>query len=45
MTPTQIAEAFLDHACERKATLRGDFAYFFTKQLKLSSAAALKHGS
>ncbi|MEV8099108.1 hypothetical protein [Kitasatospora sp. NPDC085879] len=45
VTHTQIAEAFLDHACERKATLRGDFADFFTKQLKLSSAAALKHGS
>ncbi|GJF30274.1 hypothetical protein KNE206_29740 [Kitasatospora sp. NE20-6] len=45
VTHTQIAEAFLDHACERKATLRADFADFFTKQLKLSSAAALKHGS
>ncbi|GAA2753371.1 hypothetical protein [Kitasatospora cinereorecta] len=45
VTHTQIAEAFLDHACERKASLRADFADFFTKQLKLSSAAALKHGS
>ncbi|RKE03014.1 hypothetical protein [Streptomyces sp. TLI_171] len=45
VTHTQIAEAFLDHACERKTTLRTDFADFFTKQLKLSSAAALKYGS
>ncbi len=45
VTSAQIAEAFLDHACERKAALRSDFADFFTKQLKLSTAAALKYGS
>jgi hypothetical protein len=41
--PTQVAEAFLDHACERKAGLRVAFADFFTKELKLDGDI-LKYG-
>jgi hypothetical protein len=29
---TQVAEAFLDYACERKNRLRADFAEFFTRE-------------
>ncbi|WP_216216877.1 hypothetical protein [Amycolatopsis aidingensis] len=43
VTTSQIAEAFLDHAVERKKNLRRDFAAFFQKELKLDSAAALQH--
>jgi hypothetical protein len=42
--PTQVAEAFLDHACERKAGLRAAFADFFTKELKLDGDI-LKYGA
>ena len=42
---TQIAEAFLDHAVERKQRLRETFADFFVKELKMPSAASLKHGA
>jgi hypothetical protein len=44
VTKPQIAEAFLDHACERKHALRAAFADFFTTQVKLPAAAALRHG-
>ena len=44
VTHEQIAGAFLDHAVERKNTLRESFADFFVKQLKIPSAASLKHG-
>jgi len=44
VTKEQIANAFLDHAVERKNSLRQDFADFFVKQLKLPSGASLKHG-
>jgi len=44
VTHAQIADAFLDHAVERKNTLRTSFTDFFVKQLKLPSAASLKHG-
>ena len=44
VTKTQMAEAFLDHACERKHALRAAFADFFTTQVKLPAAAALRHG-
>lgn len=41
----QIAEAFLDHACERKKSLRADFVNFFKKELNLAAEAdLLKHG-
>lgn len=40
----QIAEAFLDHACERKNTLRQSFSSFFSTELKLPGADALKYG-
>jgi hypothetical protein len=43
VTKTQIAEAFLDHACERKHGLRKAFTEFFTTQVKLPAAAALRH--
>ncbi|WP_410633864.1 hypothetical protein [Amycolatopsis sp. cmx-4-83] len=43
VTTRQIAEAFLDHAVERKKNLRRDFVGFFTKDLKIASAAALQH--
>ncbi len=45
VTKTQIAESFLDHACERKHALRSAFADFFTSQVKLPAAAALRHGA
>ncbi|MEY9211524.1 hypothetical protein NI17_009985 [Thermobifida halotolerans] len=45
VTPAQIAEAFLDHAVERKNTLRETFADFFTSELELAGAAALKYGA
>ncbi|WP_159942533.1 hypothetical protein [Nocardiopsis sp. FR6] len=45
VTPTQIAETFLDHACERKNTLRQSFTDFFTKELKLPGADILKYGA
>ncbi|MEU6405414.1 hypothetical protein [Streptomyces sp. NPDC046985] len=41
----QIAEAFLDHAVERKQSLRQAFADFFVKDLKMPQAASLKHGA
>jgi hypothetical protein len=41
----QIAEAFLDHAVERKQNLRQAFADFFVKELKMPQAASLKHGA
>ncbi|MGW7199002.1 hypothetical protein [Streptomyces chryseus] len=44
VTHEQIANAFLDHAVERKSNLRQNFTDFFVKQLKLPSGAALKHG-
>jgi hypothetical protein len=43
VTHQQIAEAFLDHACERKKTLRQDFADFFTSQVKVPTGALLRH--
>ncbi|MFI6031368.1 hypothetical protein [Amycolatopsis magusensis] len=43
VSTTQIAETFLDYSVERKNNLRRDFATFFTQQLKLESATALKH--
>jgi hypothetical protein len=43
VTASQIAEAFLDHAVERKQNLRRDFVGFFTSDLKIASAAALAH--
>ncbi|NUU20927.1 MAG: hypothetical protein HOV68_05335 [Streptomycetaceae bacterium] len=45
VTADQIAEAFLDHAVERKHTLRAQFAAFFVDDLKMPHAAALKHGA
>ncbi|WP_328372964.1 hypothetical protein OG800_49405 (plasmid) [Streptomyces sp. NBC_00445] len=44
VTHEQIANAFLDHAVERKNSLRQQFTDFFVKQLKMPSAASLKHG-
>ncbi|MFI6113382.1 hypothetical protein [Kitasatospora sp. NPDC051164] len=44
VTHAQIATAFLDHAVERKNTLRQNFADFFVKQMGLPSGASLKHG-
>ncbi|MFF4534025.1 hypothetical protein ACFY1P_32750 [Streptomyces sp. NPDC001407] len=44
VTHEQIANAFLDHAVERKNSLRQNFADFFVKQLKMPSAVSLKHG-
>lgn len=44
VTQDQIASAFLDHAVERKNTLRQSFSDFFVKQLGLPSGASLKHG-
>ncbi|MCI0689948.1 MAG: hypothetical protein L0Y54_22325 [Sporichthyaceae bacterium] len=44
VSPTQIAEAFLDHACERKNTLRQAFAGFFTSHLGLPTGHSLLHG-
>jgi hypothetical protein len=44
VSTAQIAEAFLDHACERKNTLRESFTAFFTTDLKLPGADALKYG-
>ncbi|MCM2430901.1 hypothetical protein [Streptomyces sp. RKAG337] len=41
----QVAEAFLDHAVERKQNLRSAFADFFVKDLKMPQAASLKHGA
>jgi hypothetical protein len=41
----QIAEAFLEHAVERKHGLRQAFADFFTQQVHLSSGAHLKDGA
>ncbi|MFD3961523.1 MULTISPECIES: hypothetical protein [Streptomyces] len=44
VTHDQIANAFLDHAVERKNTLRQNFSDFFVHQLGLPSGASLKHG-
>ncbi|MFI5986799.1 hypothetical protein ACIBEA_38800 [Streptomyces sp. NPDC051555] len=44
VTHEQIAGAFLDHAVERKNTLRESFTNFFVKELKMPSGASLKHG-
>ncbi|WP_430787162.1 hypothetical protein [Actinoplanes sp. G11-F43] len=44
VTTTQVAEAFLDAAVERKNGLRQAFSTFFTEELKLSSATALLSG-
>lgn len=44
VTHDQIATAFLDHAVERKNTLRQNFSDFFVKDLGLPSGASLKHG-
>ncbi|WP_424892368.1 hypothetical protein [Streptomyces sp. XH2] len=44
VTHEQIANTFLDHAVERKNSLRQNFTDFFVKQLKMPSAASLKHG-
>jgi hypothetical protein len=44
VTSDQIAEAFLDHACERKNGLRQAFTSFFGKELKLPGADVLKYG-
>ncbi|MCX5216206.1 hypothetical protein OG689_44530 [Kitasatospora sp. NBC_00240] len=41
----QIAEAFLDHAVARKQGLRKAFADFFVSDLKMPTAASLKHGA
>ncbi|MBO2448676.1 hypothetical protein J4573_16360 [Actinomadura barringtoniae] len=41
----QVAEAFLDHAVERKHGLRQAFADFFAEQVHLSSGAHLKDGA
>jgi hypothetical protein len=43
VTTAQVAEAFLDHAVERKNRLRSDFADFYNTQLKLPAAQALKY--
>ncbi|WP_191984394.1 hypothetical protein [Amycolatopsis eburnea] len=43
VTNTQVAEAFLDHAVERKQNLRRDFVKFFTGELKIASASALQY--
>lgn len=40
---SQVAEAFLDHAVERKNTLRTSFAAFFSGELKLAAGKALEH--
>lgn len=45
VTSDQIAEAFLDHACERKNGLRNAFTDFFSTELKLPGADALKYGA
>ncbi|MGW4894585.1 hypothetical protein ACWEQL_20265 [Kitasatospora sp. NPDC004240] len=45
VTQSQIADAFLDHAVERKQRLREDFSAFLVKELKMPSAASLKHGA
>lgn len=45
VTTAQIADAFLDHACERKNGLRAAFANFLTHQVKLPAAVALHYGS
>ncbi|GAA4898921.1 hypothetical protein [Streptomonospora salina] len=42
VSPQHIAEAFLDYACERKNSLRSDFAAFFSSELGLNGQA-LKH--
>ncbi|GAA1095391.1 hypothetical protein [Nocardiopsis metallicus] len=44
VTSDQIAEAFLDHACERKNGLRQAFTSFFSKELNLPGADVLKYG-
>ncbi|MFD8947744.1 hypothetical protein ACFV0B_02640 [Streptomyces xanthophaeus] len=44
VTHDQIANAFLDHAVERKNNLRQNFSDFFVHQLGLPSGASLKHG-
>jgi hypothetical protein len=44
VSKAQIADAFLSHACERKNGLRAAFAQFFTGQVKLPAAEALRHG-
>ncbi|MPY57189.1 hypothetical protein [Streptomyces spongiae] len=41
----QIAEAFLDHAVQRKQSLRESFTNFFVKELNMPTAASLKHGA
>ncbi|WP_435059811.1 hypothetical protein [Streptomyces sp. bgisy060] len=44
VTHDQIANAFLDHAVERKNNLRQNFSDFFVHQVGLPSGASLKHG-
>lgn len=44
VSPGRVAEAFLDHACERKKGLRQAFSAFFTGELKLASGTVVKHG-
>lgn len=41
----QIAQAFLDHAVQRKQSLRESFTNFFVKELNMPTAASLKHGA
>jgi hypothetical protein len=41
----QVVEAFLEHAVERKQSLRSAFAKFFVEEVQLPQAASLKHGS
>lgn len=40
---SQVAEAFLDHAVERKNSLRTSFAAFFSGELKIAAGKALAH--
>ncbi|GAA4554550.1 hypothetical protein [Amycolatopsis samaneae] len=42
VTTSQVADAFLDYAVERKKNLRRDFAAFFTGELNMPHAAALE---
>jgi len=43
-TDAQVAEAFLDHACERKNRLRADFAGFFAAEGLSNEALAAQMG-
>lgn len=44
VSTNQIADAFLDHACERKKNLRSAFTKFF-EDLGVDGVAALKYGA